>query len=128
VAEVMAGRADDPARLALERGFGLRTVVPAIPTEVLEWGLGAGESSVIALAHARRDATVILDDAEARSCTRALGVAVMGTLGVVLRGKRLGRIDSAAAVIRELRRVGLHVEDRVIGPAIAKLAGERWEP
>ena len=45
--ELMAGAAYDPARQALERGWGVRIPAGKVPQRVLEWGLGAGESSVM---------------------------------------------------------------------------------
>jgi predicted nucleic acid-binding protein len=82
VTEVLAGPPSDHARVALERGWGPNRVAVAATNDVLEWGLGPGESAVITLARRER-ATAILDDAEARACARTLGVPVMGTLGVV---------------------------------------------
>jgi hypothetical protein len=70
----------------------------------------------------------LLDDGEARACARALAVPVMGTLGVVLRARRLGRIASAAAVLRAVRNAGLYLDDHVIRAALLDLADEKWEP
>jgi hypothetical protein len=42
--EVLAGPAEDPARILLEGGR-LHSIPPApIPDNIVEWGLGAGES------------------------------------------------------------------------------------
>jgi predicted nucleic acid-binding protein len=47
--EVLAGPEMDPARKTLETGWGNRASPRVIPERVLEWGLGAGESAVLAL-------------------------------------------------------------------------------
>ncbi len=44
VSEVLAGPEADPARIALERGWGQRVLVEEVPALVLEWSLGAGEA------------------------------------------------------------------------------------
>jgi predicted nucleic acid-binding protein len=53
LAEVCAGPSSDPARQALERGWGVRTAQTTVPASVLEWSLGQGESAVLATALAR---------------------------------------------------------------------------
>jgi predicted nucleic acid-binding protein len=74
----------------------------------------------------RSPATAILDDAAARTCARALGVEVVGTLGVVLRAKRKAVIPSAADVLKALRAAGLRLDDKVVRLALEAI-GETWE-
>jgi len=95
--------------------------------DVLEWGLGNGESAVLHLARARK-AIAVVDDRDARRAARALGVSTIGTLGVVLAARRDGRIVSAAEVFLDLRRAGLWFKDAFIGDVLKGAFGERWEP
>jgi predicted nucleic acid-binding protein len=125
VAEVLAGAADDPARQAVEAGWGTRQAPAAIPSDLIEWGLGPGESAVLALALERAPATAILDDAAARSCAKAFGVPVLGTLGVVLRAKKRGIISKAADVLQAIRAAGLHLDDRIIRATLERIR-ETW--
>lgn len=76
--ERLAGPADDSARAAIQRGWGTRVQSETIPTAVVEWGLGTGESAVIAIAHQRPGAVAVIDDAEARACARAMNVRLTG--------------------------------------------------
>jgi predicted nucleic acid-binding protein len=128
VGEVLAGPASDPARRALEGEWGTRVPISSIPSIVLEWGLGAGEAEVIAVVLEGSGRTAVLDDEQGRKCARALRLPVIGTLGVVLRAKRLGRITSAAEVLRELQAVGLHLDQQTIAVALRHVAGEEWRP
>jgi predicted nucleic acid-binding protein len=128
VVEVLEGPGTDPARQAVEGGWGTRVAVPKVPVSVLEWGLGAGETAVLAVALARGDCTAILDDAESRRCARTLSIPVMGTLGVVVRAKKQGRIASAAMVIGALRTAGLYVDDALIARVLWESVGEVWSP
>ena len=125
--EILAGPAGDPASVALAAGdFG--KPVPAVSrVEVVEWGLGAGETAVLSLAIERR-ATAVIDDREARSAARALGARCIGTLAVVIRARREGRIPSAASVITDLRRAGLRLDDTLVRAALQQFLGEEWEP
>jgi predicted nucleic acid-binding protein len=126
VAEVLAGPSSDPARQTLQRGWGLTVAPQSIAPGLLEWGLGAGETAVLAVALERRPATAVLDDAAARTCAKALGIEVIGTLGVVLRAKRKAIIPSAADVLKALRMAGLHLDDEVARSALRGI-GETWE-
>ena len=127
VAEILAGPASDPARQALEAGWGHRVSPRSMPTPVLEWSLGAGETSVLAIALEHAGSVAILDDAEARMCARTLGVPCIGTLGVVLRAKQSGHIPSAATVLRALRAAGLFLDDTLLKKALQCAVGEPWD-
>jgi predicted nucleic acid-binding protein len=128
IGEVTAGPMDDPGRLAIESSDIAARFVKAspdsMPSSIVEWGLGNGESAVLALA-LEIGATAVLDDAAARAAARAFKIPLLGTIGVVLRAKVRGIIPSAAPLIQELRSAGLHLDDRLIGPALANI-GESW--
>ncbi len=85
-----------------------------VSPEVLAWDLGAGETQVIAVAQRHGADRVVLDDLEARRCAKAMGLKVIGTLGIVARAKRIGRIDLAAPVIHRLRKTGLYVSEDLV--------------
>jgi predicted nucleic acid-binding protein len=125
-AEILAGPADDPARQCLERGWGLRESPLRVPTEILEWGFGPGESAVLALAIERKGAIAVLDDAAARACAKTFGVPLIGCLGIVLRAKNHGLLRSAADTFRKLRESGLYLDDEVIRRVLARV-GENWK-
>lgn len=110
VHELMQGSHSDPARQWIMRD-GQRYIRQVKQTDelVAAWDLGLGESQVItyALAHAHTEA--LLDDAAARACAKALGVKVCGTLGLLLRAKRLGIVQDIKPILTEFARVGFYV-------------------
>ncbi|AGA92431.1 putative nucleic acid-binding protein, contains PIN domain (plasmid) [Thioflavicoccus mobilis 8321] len=123
--EVLRWPAEDPARKALSAGWG-GTPVPVAPdVDIMEWGLGPGESGVLTLARSRQCVAVI-DDGAARAAAVALGVRLTGTLGLVLRAARLGRIASAAEILEQLIDVGLRLNNDVVRDALAQVTGESW--
>ena len=65
----------------------------------------------------------VLDDAQGRQCARAHGIAVIGTLGVVLSAKRQGMIPAARPVLDRLRCSGMYLSDQVLTEAL-RLIGE----
>ena len=68
-----------------------------VPLSIRGWDLGAGENQVIAAGMSRAASRVILDDREARRCARAMGLRMIGTVGLVGRAKRLGLIDTLSS-------------------------------
>ena len=126
VLEILAAPVSDPARKALESGWAQRASPREIPSSVLEWGLGSGESGVLALALERPGCTVVLDDAAARRCARSLDVALIGTLGAILRAKQLGLIASAAQALVALRSAGLRLDEEVVRVSLRQAVGEIW--
>lgn len=89
--------------------------------ELTAWNLGPGESQVLALARAFPGSHAVLDDLEARRCALSFGLPLIGTLGIILRAKSKGVIESARPVIENLRRVGLYASDSLIEQALTHL-------
>ena len=125
--EITAGPTGDPASTALAAGSLGKPALATNRADVLEWGLGAGETAVLSLA-LDRGAVAVIDDREARTAARVLGCRCLGTLAVVLGARREGRIPSAAAVIADLRRAGLRLDDAVVRAALQQFVGEAWQP
>lgn len=95
-AEIRAKGPLDITAKALAGAPWIETVVPpAVPNAIQEWGLGIGESSVLATAYSCPGMEAIVDDLVARKCAACLGIPVRGTLGLVLAAKRRGEIMSA---------------------------------
>jgi predicted nucleic acid-binding protein len=86
----------------------------AVSPKILSWDLGPGETQVIANAHRHGADRVVIDDMEARRCAKAMGLKVIGTLGVVGRAKHNGHIEWAAPVIERLRETGLYVTEELV--------------
>ena len=51
----------------------------------------------------------------------------MGTLGVILRAKATGRIESAGAIVTALRAAGFRLDPKVVREALRRAVGEDWE-
>jgi len=81
----------DTAVRALQTHDWIRIIGrPQIPPVIMPWGLGPGESEVLAEALSRPGTHAVIDDLAAWRCAASLGVPVNGTLGLVLRAKKCG--------------------------------------
>lgn len=122
--EIQAGGSVDAAVRALESTPWLTVVDPLpVPPTIQAWDLGAGESSVLAWAHAIPGTLAILDDLAARRCAITLRIPVRGTLGLVLLAKQRGRIKAARPVLERMRESGMYLSASVLNRALS-LVGE----
>lgn len=115
------GKGDPTARILADTSWLVVTETPLIPAEVQEWGLGPGESSVIALAHAHPGYEAIIDDLAGRRCAAAFNIPVRGTLGLVLIARQRGDITSARQILYHLRQCGMYLSDRILNEALARV-------
>lgn len=127
VSEILAGPDDDPARKHLKADWGRRITPSVISNSIIEWGLGAGESSVLAVALEMAPAIAVLDDAAARAAAASLGIGVIGSIGVIVRAKQAGLLSQVKPVLSDLQQAGLFLDSTLIEKAL-NLAGEADTP
>lgn len=106
VSSELAGR-------ALPEWFEVREVRQPLSARALEAFLGAGESEALALALAVEADLVLLDDKAARRLASQLRLAVVGTLGVLLKAKEAGLIPSIRPKLEALRSLPFHISPRL---------------
>jgi len=123
VAREVRAHSDETARALEEEAWIEEEPAAPVAERVAAWDLGLGESAVLSWAIAHPGTLAVIDDYAARKCAEVVGVAVKGTLGVVLLAKSSGRIPAARPVIDELRRAGLYLSDHLVAGALA-LVGE----
>jgi predicted nucleic acid-binding protein len=56
-----------------------------------------------------------------------MGLNVLGTLGVVLRARAEGRIESASDTLKALQHHGMRLDVRLVATALRDAFGEVWE-
>ena len=91
--------------------------------KTLELQIGKGESSAIALALEITKSTVILDDQKARKTAMKLGIQVTGTLGVIVKAKKLGLVSAIKPILSKLRLTDFRLTDELETEAL-KLVSE----
>jgi predicted nucleic acid-binding protein len=108
-------------RAALDAGHLEVTPDPLVPAQPLaDPRLGAGERAAIALAQAR-GAQVLVDERRGRRAAAEAGLAVVGTLGLLVRGRQLGLIGPVRPMIEALRRSGYHLSEALTARALSAL-------
>ena len=85
--------------------------------------LDAGEASCLAAVAAAPDALLLIDERLGRSEARRLGIAYMGTAGVLCAAKDLAYLKAIRPVLNELLAAGYFLGDTVVEDACRR-AGE----
>jgi len=76
---------------------------------ILQLLLDEGEAEAIVLALEANANLVLLDDREARLQAKRLGLRVTGTLGILLRAKKLRLIENSREELNKLKETGFHI-------------------
>ena len=74
--------------------------------DLIKIDLDEGESEAIALAFEVKANVVLLDERDARSTALRLGFKVLGTVGILLWGKRAGLVTSVRNELDSLQSIG----------------------
>jgi predicted nucleic acid-binding protein len=86
--------------------------------------LDEGEAEAIILAKELNADLLILDEKLGRDYAKKLNVRITGTLGVLLKAKEMGLIDSVRELLNVLVDKGVWLNPKLIEKVI-KLAGEQ---
>ena len=81
-----------------------------------------GEAEAIALAY-EKGWRVILDDRHARNVAKRLGVAMIGTVGILVKAKRQGHIAAVKPLIEQLETQNFYISKTLKQEAL-RLANE----
>lgn len=88
--------------------------VPIIDPIVASWNLGSGESDVITLALQKDSYGVVLDDLQARKCAKILNLPLIGSLGLIVKAKREGLLNTIKPAFDQLIASGLYLDPVLI--------------
>lgn len=85
--------------------------------------LDKGEKYTILAALEREADYVLIDEKTGRNVAEYLGLNVTGTLGVLLKAKQIGKIDSFSGCVREMKNNGIHFNEKLL-VKLADVVGE----
>ncbi len=89
--------------------------------QVLELELDAGEASAIALGLKSPNSTLILDESKGRKAAKRLGLKVTGTVGIIIKAKRQGVIQSGKEILIALEEHGFWLSQKLKSEILERL-------
>ncbi len=124
--EVVGASTERPgsAETAAAAWIDIRTPSPSPLAERLSETLGMGEAAAIGLCLELRADLLLCDDLEARRAAAAEGIRIVGTLGILVRGKRAGLLDAVRPIMEAMIGMGLRVSADLVEEILA-LAEEK---
>lgn len=72
-----------------------------------------GEASIIALALEVQSPLLIIDDKRGRKLAQVLNLPITGTLGTLIKAKRMGALDRIKPLLNNLKSNGLRISDQM---------------
>lgn len=78
-----------------------------------------GEAAALALAAQYPKSSLLMDDMEGRAIAQLQGIRVIGTLGILIRSKRMGLIPHLKPLFDDLKIHGWFIADALINQALA---------
>ena len=87
----------------------------------LQLQLDAGEASAIALALKNPGCRLVIDERKGRLVAKAMGLKIVGLLGVVVKAKELGVITSGKTILDKLEIHGFWLSEKLKRQLLEKL-------
>lgn len=97
-----------------------RHLAQPIPPAVLQASLGSGESEAISLSLELHAHHLVVDEKAARRLAEGLGLAVIGTLGILLAAKRKGLIAAVRPHVDALLQQNFWISPQIVERALAE--------
>ncbi|MCI5132487.1 MAG: DUF3368 domain-containing protein, partial [Candidatus Electrothrix sp. EH2] len=122
--EILDGSDDDLVKhwISTAGRQWVRDTEPVTPL-VAAWDLGSGESALLSWSYHQPEYQAVVDDLAARKCAKALGIALCGTIGVIVIAKKAEIIPDVKSLLNRLIDVDFRIDDRLYEAAL-QLAGE----
>jgi hypothetical protein len=86
---------------------------------LLASGLHRGESEAIALAVERRAERLLIDERQGRLTAEGMGIAVIGSIGILVAAKARREVERIAPRLADLRASGLWMSDALVARVLA---------
>lgn len=118
-AEVVTARPDAPGVEALGAARWLDVDARALPG--VEMGLDAGETAAILLGEAIAAELVLIDERAGREVALSRGLAVRGSLGVLVRAREAGAIPTLRPVLDALVAEGFRISPVLVAESLRRV-------
>lgn len=99
--------------LDLPKWIKVREIQNKVQKNALNLILDGGEASVIALALEITNSLLIIDEKKGRRIAQELGLKIIGTIGVILRAKEKGLLNSIEELLEKLENADFRISQNL---------------
>ena len=93
--------------------------------KMLRRELDDGESEAIALALQLKVETILMDERDGRAIAKSMGLVPIGVIGVLVRAKQNGTIDSVGEILNRLKtEAGFYITDQLFNSILSQIGEE----
>ncbi len=107
------GTGEDDIRKAIDEWVNVENVKDMLAVESLKAHIGNGEAASIILYKETRADFLAINDLKARGLAHALGVKIIGSLGILRLAKNEGLLKEIKPLLDELRKIGSYISDEL---------------
>lgn len=107
--------------LGRESWIEVRSVREPHRVQLLLPTLDRGEAEVIALGLEEEARLVLIDELIGRKVAESLGLQVSGSVGILIRAKQLGEIETVKPLLEQMVRKGLHYSQRFLDTVLRQV-------
>ena len=105
---------------ALPTWIDIETIHDRTKQKILELELDKGEASAITLALENEKSLLLIDEKKGRKIAQRVGLKITGTLGILIRAKEKGMINSLNSEIEKLKAVNFRMSNVLIEKILDK--------
>lgn len=116
----------EPAKTLIAESAWIKTITIADQSQrkLYSSRLHAGEIEVMMLAREQEADLLLIDDNAAKNTAKFLGFSVTGTLGVLLKAKKQGYLNTVKPVLEDLVNDGFYIQEEIIRLALKEAKEE----
>ncbi len=113
--ELLAGGEDnsveDETLKAIDKWIIVKAVKDVVVMESLRTHIGKGEAASITLYMETKADFLAINDLKARGIAHAMGIKIIGTLGILCMAKDMGIVREIKPLLVELKKIGAYISD-----------------
>jgi hypothetical protein len=87
--------------------------------------LGSGEAEAISLYQELNADYLLMDDLKARSIAQMRGIRIIGTVGILIKAKKDGKIESLRPILEALVSGGVRISRELVATALQSVGEEK---
>lgn len=122
--ELLVGDREDEISKMIDEWIKVKKVKDMLALESLKAHMGKGEAASIVLYDEIRADLLAINDLKARGVAHAMGVRIIGTLGILKLAKERGLLKKIKPLLDKLKEIGAYIDNGLYKRILADVKEE----